>query len=1022
MEKVTPVSEPYVQAWGDDKYPSSNSYVGDGAVPGQAADTDSLIKEGERPVEGGLAVTNLDGSEPSPRGALETDSGGSSRQRVAAGPSTAKASIIDERTLEESNNNRSARLSYFNRVTQDARGSVLLGTFMGVYVPTTQNILGIILFIRLPWITGQAGILQAALIVSICCASSFLTSLSMSAIATNGKVQAGGCYQIIKKSLSPQFGVVVGLLLFLSNTFGVAMYILGFVEALKGAIPAVSVNEEQDPRLIGAITLLCLFCIVYVGISYISKFAFLFLSGVLIAILSIHLGTFYHTANPKPEDGIVGLSWDNFSDNWGPNYDPQYDFGTLLAIFFPAVTDPLAGSNLSGDLKDAQKSIPPGTLAAVATTTVLFLLQVFYTGGSCLQKTLATEETGFLIVTKLAWPFGELVYAGIMLSTLGAGLQSLAGAPRLISAIAKDNMIPQLAFLTPKPGEEPRKALILCASLSLACVMIGKLNAVAPFITMWFLTCYAIINCACFILAYEQSPTFRPRWKYFHWSISLLAAILILGMMFFISWYFALAALTIAIGLYKYVQRQDEEINTSGGGWQSGMRFNQVRNGLLMLQEADIEFKYWRPFVLFLCKMSKDGKYIPQGGMINLIGQLMKRGKGLAFVGGCIEGDYAENADKAREASKELRDLLSEKGIDGFPEVIVSNTVRDGQLFMLQGKGFGPLRPNTVMLGFPDVTGMDEAEATDFLKLCREVAVSHKTLMLCKTNDSFPASTEHITGNLDVWWVFDLLPARGLLLLTPYLLQQHAVWKGTKLRLFVVTGHEDDQDTLRHMLVNMLRSAGLEADVNILQMNEDEAPRFTHTLNTKNEPHDATADPAGEGTSMQALTSYIQAHSVHTAALNVDVKIDMPGSAAATIKEGEEGGPSAPVKEASEEDPGRVREEMKNAPSPPPGQKKSSRLVLNHDEAVPSRPNRSSTATKRVSVAVLKKDKFGSKLTAAIVKNSGESALVMLTMPVPQLGQPASEYLLSVDTLIKDLKRVILIQESGQERVELYSA
>jgi|AntRauMFilla1563_2_1112583.scaffolds.fasta_scaffold65750_1 hypothetical protein len=53
-------------------------------------------------------------------------------------------------------------------------------------------------------------------------------------------------------------------------------------------------------------------------------------------------------------------------------------FSTLLALFFPAVTDPLAGSNLSGDLKNAAKSIPPGTLAAVAFTSFIFLANVGY--------------------------------------------------------------------------------------------------------------------------------------------------------------------------------------------------------------------------------------------------------------------------------------------------------------------------------------------------------------------------------------------------------------------------------------------------------------------------------------------------------------------------------------------------------------------------------------------------------------------------------------------------------------------
>ena len=44
-----------------------------------------------------------------------------------------------------------------------------LGTLVGVYLPCIQNIFGVILFIRLSWIVGTAGILQAFAIVFICC-------------------------------------------------------------------------------------------------------------------------------------------------------------------------------------------------------------------------------------------------------------------------------------------------------------------------------------------------------------------------------------------------------------------------------------------------------------------------------------------------------------------------------------------------------------------------------------------------------------------------------------------------------------------------------------------------------------------------------------------------------------------------------------------------------------------------------------------------------------------------------------
>ena len=44
-----------------------------------------------------------------------------------------------------------------------------MGTLMGVFLSATQNIFGVILFIRLSWIVEIAGILQGFFIVFICC-------------------------------------------------------------------------------------------------------------------------------------------------------------------------------------------------------------------------------------------------------------------------------------------------------------------------------------------------------------------------------------------------------------------------------------------------------------------------------------------------------------------------------------------------------------------------------------------------------------------------------------------------------------------------------------------------------------------------------------------------------------------------------------------------------------------------------------------------------------------------------------
>jgi solute carrier family 12 sodium/potassium/chloride transporter 2 len=68
------------------------------------------------------------------------------------------------------------------------------------------------LFLRLSWVTGQAGIGLACVIILISTVVTVLTSLSMSAICTNGEVKGGGTYYLISRSLGPEFGGAIGLI------------------------------------------------------------------------------------------------------------------------------------------------------------------------------------------------------------------------------------------------------------------------------------------------------------------------------------------------------------------------------------------------------------------------------------------------------------------------------------------------------------------------------------------------------------------------------------------------------------------------------------------------------------------------------------------------------------------------------------------------------------------------------------------------------------------------------------------
>lgn len=63
-----------------------------------------------------------------------------------------------------------------------------LGALTGVYLPCIQNIFGVIIFIRMTWMTGTAGVPTYFAIVLLCCAVTFCTVSDAGAAASFGCV------------------------------------------------------------------------------------------------------------------------------------------------------------------------------------------------------------------------------------------------------------------------------------------------------------------------------------------------------------------------------------------------------------------------------------------------------------------------------------------------------------------------------------------------------------------------------------------------------------------------------------------------------------------------------------------------------------------------------------------------------------------------------------------------------------------------------------------------------------------
>lgn len=335
------------------------------------------------------------------------------------------------------------------------------------------------MFLRIGYVVGQAGILFALVIVAASKAITLLTSLSLSAISTNTRVKGGGAYYLISRSLGVEFGGAIGVVFFFAQAVSVAMYVIGFSEALVEVAPS-----GLSPTVVATVTNVAVFICVFIGAGWTIKVQYVILTALVFALLSFYIGA------------IGAFDAATMQANLLPHYAGGESFSAMFALFFPAVTGIMAGANMSGDLRDPASSIPRGTLAAVAVTAVIYFSQALLLGSASPYEDLVTDN---MVVASVArWPV--LITAGVFAATLSSALGSMMGAPRILQAFARDNVFKWLSVFAPGSGTtgEPRRATVITFLISQTAILAADLNSIAPVITMAFMITYGLLNLATF--------------------------------------------------------------------------------------------------------------------------------------------------------------------------------------------------------------------------------------------------------------------------------------------------------------------------------------------------------------------------------------------------------------------------------------------------------------------------------------------------------------------------------------------
>ncbi|CAH0552698.1 unnamed protein product [Brassicogethes aeneus] len=644
----------------------------------------------------------------------------------------------------------------------NTEGQLKFGWIQGVLVRCLLNIWGVMLFLRLTWVVAQAGVGQSILLILTTTIVTSITSLSMSAISTNGVIKGGGTYYMISRSLGPEFGGSIGFIFSLANAVACAMYVVGFCESLRDLLLSYDLKiidaGVQDVRIVGCITILVLTVVVVVGMEWEAKAQVGLLVILLVAICDYFIGSFIGpTSEEVKSKGFIGYNMTTFTNNWKSDYREsdgvQHSFFSVFAVFFPAATGMLAGANISGDLKDPQKAIPKGTLLSVLITTLSYILMAIVAGFCVLRDASGKVEdyvngtfpdctrenctyglhNSFQVV-ELVSAFGPLIYAGCFAATLSSALASLVSAPKVFQALCKDELYPKIKWFAKGYGSnnEPIRGYVLTFVIAVAFILVGELNVIAPLISNFFLAAYTLINFSTFHASLAKPIGWRPTFKYYNMWLSLVGAILCLMVMFLISWWTALLTFAAVLALYLIVSYRKPDVN-----WGSTTQAQIYKNALQavhQLNNVEEHVKNYRPQILVLSGMPS-----ARPALVDFAHLLTKNLSML--VCGHVN---------SMSLTQRIRNVLYYKAnswikahkIKAFYMQVDSLNFQDGCTALLKACGIGKLRPNILMMGYKsDWQTCSSSDLNQYFEVLHNAFDLHMAVGILRLQQGLEAST-----------------------------------------------------------------------------------------------------------------------------------------------------------------------------------------------------------------------------------------------------------------------------------------
>lgn len=672
------------------------------------------------------------------------------------------------------------------------------GTFSGVFTPSILTIVGVIMYMRLGWVVGNAGLIGAIGIIVLAHLIAVTTGLSVSSVATDKKIGAGGIYYVLSRSMGIPIGGSIGIALSIGTAFSIALYLIGFAESFNAFFGfGMTIN---DFRLTGTLALIALTLLALISTSVALKAQYIILAAIIISLVSVFFGTSEFTPNSIP----LFSSMD------------AVPLEVVFAVFFPAVTGFTAGIAMSGDLKDPKKSIPSGTLFAIGGGLLIYLALAVFLAVMVDFEVLKTE---YNILMKIAL-FAPAVVAGIWGATLSSALGGILGGPRIIQAMSMDKVTPKLFGFGKGKNNEPVNAMLLVFIIAEAGILIGELDIIARVVSMFYLTAYGFINISFFLESWAN-PDFQPTFKIKRW-IGLLGFIACFTVMFKLDMFAMLAALAVIGALYFGLQKKEVKLQ-SNDVWRSVWE-NVVNKGLKRIDARVVNIdSSWNPNVILFSGQSKHQSYLLE---------LAKTISGRTGIVTNFKLILDKNNNKPLKKTEQVIRDDNFKDLGIFARQIKVDNIYKGITNIATTFGFSGVEPNTIMMGWPK--GLESSE--EYAEMTQTLLYLDYNLLYLDFDRKTKFGNYH---TVDLWWrETDSKNAEMMLNIARFIIASPQ-WNNTNIRVLFVNNNNVDKALIHSKISKLVEDLRVNVEIIIIN-NAVEQDSFYNIIKQHSKTTDLT--------------------------------------------------------------------------------------------------------------------------------------------------------------------------------------